>query len=63
MTGLIWLIVGGVFGAPLLILLALVVMGRLGKASTGKTINLLWMVLGLMLALFLGLGVFSTARQ
>lgn len=57
------MIVGVVFGAPLLILLGLVVANRLGKGgNTNKTINLLWLVLAVMLVLFLGFGIFGGAR-
>jgi hypothetical protein len=60
---IIWMIVGVVFGAPLLILLGLVVANRLGKGgNTNKTINLLWLVLAVMLVLFLGFGIFGGAR-
>lgn len=60
---IIWMIVGVVFGAPLLILLGLVIVNRLGKGgNTTKTINLLWLVLAVMLVLFLGFGIFGGAR-
>ncbi|HWI53401.1 MAG TPA: hypothetical protein VNT01_14765 [Symbiobacteriaceae bacterium] len=59
---LVWWILGGVFGVPLLILLALVLVNRLGKGDTAKTINLLWLVLAVTLAIFLGFGIFGNAQ-
>ncbi len=60
---IIWMIVGVVFGAPLLILLGLVVANRLGKGgNTNKTITLLWLVLAVMLVLFRGFVIFGGAR-
>lgn len=61
MPTLIWWIVGVVFGAPVLILLALFAANRLGKGHTGKTINILWLILAIMLILFLGFAVFGRA--
>lgn len=61
MPQIIWWIVGVVFGAPLLILLGLLIATRLGKGQTARTINLLWLVLLIALSLFLGFAIFGRA--
>ena len=61
MPQIVWWIVGVVFGAPLLILLGLLVANRLGKGHTAKTMNLLWLVLLVALSLFLGFAIFGRA--
>ncbi|HWI65678.1 MAG TPA: hypothetical protein VNT75_27940 [Symbiobacteriaceae bacterium] len=62
MPVIIWWIVGGVFGVPLFVLLALVLVNRFGKGKTGKVINLLWLLLAVMLAVFLGIALFGGVK-
>lgn len=62
MSNLILLIVGVVFGLPLLILAGLFLVNRFSRGNTAKTINLLWLILALMLGGFLLFGVFTGAR-
>jgi hypothetical protein len=59
---IIWLIVAVGFVAPLLILAGLFVVNRFTKGDTGKTINLLWLLLAVMLVGFLGYGIFGRAQ-
>jgi len=59
---LVWWIIAGGFGAPLLVLLGLVVANRLGKGNTGKTINIMWALLAALLVVFLGFGIFGSAQ-
>lgn len=58
---MIWLIVGVVFVAPLLILLALFLANRFSRGNTGRTIDLLWLILAVMLAGFLFFAIFGRA--
>jgi hypothetical protein len=62
MPTIIWWIVGVVFVAPLVILLGLVLVNRFAKGNTSKTINVLWLVLAVMLALFLAYAIFGKAQ-
>lgn len=62
MPTIVWYIVGVVFGAPLVILAALVLASRLGRGNTGKTINILWLILAVMLAGFLAFAVLGRAQ-
>lgn len=62
MPSIIWWIVGVVFVAPVLILAGLVLANRFGKGNSGKTMNALWLILLVMLALFLGFGIFQGAK-
>lgn len=62
MPKLVWWIIAGGFGAPLLVLLGLVIANRLGKGNTGKTINILWAILAALLIVFLGFGIFGGAK-
>lgn len=59
MPSLIWWIVGVVFGAPLLIIIGLFVANRFSKGNAGKTINILWLILAIMLTVFLFFAVRS----
>lgn len=62
MPKLVWWIIAGGFGAPLLVLLGLVVANRLGKGNTGRTINILWGILAVLLVILLGFGIFGSAQ-
>jgi hypothetical protein len=62
MPTIIWWIVGVVFVAPAVILLALVLVNRFAKGNTARTINLLWLVLAVMLTIFLGYALFGRAE-
>lgn len=62
MSSIIWWIVGVVFVAPVLIILGLVVANRYSKGNPGKAVNALWFVLFVMLALFLGFGIFQGTK-
>lgn len=59
---LVWWIIAGGFGAPILVLLGLVAANRWGKGNTGKTINILWALLAALLVIFLGFGIFGGAQ-
>lgn len=54
----LWIIVVG-FVAPVVVLAGLFVANRLSKGNPTKAINGLWLVLLVMLALFLGFGIFQ----
>ncbi len=62
MPSIVWWIVGVVFVAPVVILLGLVVANRFSKGNPGKTVNALWLVLLVMLALFLSFGIFQGTK-
>ncbi len=62
MPGILWIIVAVVFGLPLLVLAGLWISNRSGGENPGRTINLLWALLAVLLAVFLGLAVFSGAN-
>lgn len=59
MPTIVWWIVGVGFVAPGVVLLGLFVANRLSKGNPGKTMGALWAVLAVMLALFLGFGIFQ----
>lgn len=62
MPVIIWWIVGGVFGVPVLVLLGLVLANRFGKGKTSRVINLLWLLLAVVLVVFLSLALFGGVK-
>lgn len=59
MPTLVWMIVGVVFGLPVLIVLGLVIANRVSKGNPGKAINMLWLIMAAVLAGFLFFAVRS----
>jgi hypothetical protein len=59
---IIWWIIGIVFVLPALTILGLIIANRFSKGRPEKAINALWLLLLVMLALFLGFGLFQGVR-
>lgn len=62
MPSIIWWIIAVGFVAPVVVALGLYLANRMSKGNPGQAINGLWLLLLLMLALFLGFGMFQGAK-
>lgn len=61
MPSIVFWIMGIVFVAPAVAILGLFIAHRLNKGNPGRAMGALWLVLGVMLALF-GYGIFLGAE-